>query len=96
MCLVLSLVVIVAILTVFVNDHDKKLKALDSLYTHFVKRVENLTRENEKLTKIIEGRCYFQYYHYWFGHAQIHIHMFHSFSPPMSLFFMNLINSDPF
>ena len=64
MCLVLSIVVIVAILAVFVNDHDKKLKALDSLSTHLVKRVENLTRENEKLTEIIEGRYYFQYFHY--------------------------------
>ena len=53
MCLVLSLVVIVAILAVFLNDHDKKLKALDSL-----------SRENEKLREIIEGRCYFQYFHY--------------------------------
>lgn len=66
--LVLCIGVLVAILAVFVNDHDKRLEALDSLSTHLGKRVENLTRENEKLTEIIEG---------WFvdylkvGHAQV-------------------------
>ena len=54
--LVLCIGVLVAILAVFVNDHDKRLEALDSLSTHLGKRVENLTRENEKLTEIIEGR----------------------------------------
>lgn len=95
MCLVLSLVVIVAMLAAFVNDYDKKLKALDSLSTHLVKRVEILTRENEKLTGIVEGRCYFQYFHYWFGHVQIYFDMFHSFSPPISPF-ISEIQFNPF
>ena len=84
-CLVLSIGVLVAILAVFVYDHDKKLKALDSL-----------SRKNEKLTEIIKGRYYFQYFHYWFGHSQIYIHMFHSFFLQDHYLFMDIINSDPF
>ena len=85
MCLLLSIGVFVAILAFFVYDHDKKLIALDSL-----------SRKNEKLTEIIKGRYYFQYFHYWFGHAQIYIHMFHSFFLQYQYLFMDLINSDPF
>ena len=66
--LVLCIGVLVAILAVFVNDHDKRLEALDSLSTHLGKRVENLTRENEKLTEIIEGR-FVDYLKV--GHAQV-------------------------
>ena len=80
--LVLCIGVLVAILAVFVNDHDKRLEALDSLSTHLGKRVENLTRENEKLTEIIEG---------WFvdylkvGHAQVL-----NFQPPPLLFWVRV------
>ena len=68
MCLGLCIGVLVAILAVYVNDHDKRLEVLDSLSTHLGKRVETLTKENEKLRELIEGR-FVDYLKV--GHAQV-------------------------
>ena len=43
-------------LVVFVNNHEKRLKELDTLSSQLGKTVENLTREDEKLKEVIEGR----------------------------------------
>ena len=43
-------------LVVFVNNHEKRLKELDTLSSQLGKKVENLTKEDEKLKEIIEGR----------------------------------------
>ena len=43
-------------LVVFVNNYEKRLKELDTLSSQLGKTVENLTREDEKLKEVIEGR----------------------------------------
>ena len=43
-------------LVVFVNNHEKRLKELDTLSSQLGKKVENLTKEGEKLKEIMEGR----------------------------------------
>nr|XP_022292405.1 complement C1q-like protein 4 isoform X3 [Crassostrea virginica] len=42
-------------IVVFVNNHEKRLKELDTLSSQLGKKVENLTKEDEKLKEIIEG-----------------------------------------
>lgn len=43
-------------LVVFVNNHEQRLKELDTLSSQLGKKVENLTKEDEKIKEIIEGR----------------------------------------
>ena len=47
-------------LVVFVNNHEKRLNQLDTLSSELGKKFENLTKEDEKLKEIIEGRWKYQ------------------------------------